>query len=80
MNEFRQCIEEEGMKYGMKYSKTRCELVTNNSNARIVFPDSSPVKRHKSATYLGCETGIKTITREEISKRFAATMAILKKN
>ena len=33
----------------------------------------------KSATYLGCELGIRTTNREELSERFAATMAIMKK-
>ena len=60
----------------MKLNKTKCELLTNNPNARIVSPDNSPVNKHKSATYLGCELGIKTTNREETSKRFAATMAI----
>ena len=78
MNEFIKCIEEEGIKYGMKLNKTKCELLTNNQNARIVFPDNSPVKKHRSATYLGCELGLRTTNREEISKRFAATMAIMK--
>ena len=72
-------IEEEGIKYGMKLNKTKCELLTNNPTARIVFPDNSPVKKHLSATYLGCELGIKTTNREEISKRKAATMAVMKK-
>ena len=52
----------------MKLNKTKCELITNNKNARIVLPDNSPVKKHRSAMYLGCEIGIKTTTREEISK------------
>jgi len=79
MNDFIKQIEDEGIKYGMRLNKTKCELLTNSTNARIVFPDNSPVKKHRSATYLGCEIGIRTTTREEISKRFAATMAIMKK-
>ena len=79
MNEFIKTIEEEGIKYGMKLNKTKCELLTNNPTARIVFPDNSPVKKHYSATYLGCELGIRTTNREELSKRFAATMAVMKK-
>ena len=72
-------IEKESSKYGMKLNKAKCELLTNNPNARIKFPDNSLVKKQKSATYLGCELGIGTTNREEISKRFAATMAIMKK-
>ena len=79
MNNFIKGIEEEGIKYGMKLNKTKCELLTNNPNARIIFPDGNLVKKHKSATYLGCELGLRTTSREEISKRFAASMAIMKK-
>ena len=63
----------------MKLNETKCKLLTTSPNASIVFPDSSPVKTQKSATYLGCELGIKTTSREELSKRFAATMMIMKK-
>ena len=66
-------------KYGMKLNKTKCELLTNNNNARIVFPNNTPVKRMNEATYLGCEIGIRTTTRQEINKRFALTMATMKK-
>ena len=79
MNNFIKTIEEEGIKYGMKLNKTKCELLTNNPSARIVFPNNTPVKKQQSATYLGCEMGLKITSREEISKRFAATMAIMKR-
>ena len=71
MNEFIKCIEEESIKYGMKLVKTKCELLTNNPNANIHFPDRTPVRRQTSATYLGCEMGIRIHSRQEISKRFA---------
>ena len=48
MNNFIKTIEEEGAKYGMKLNKPKCELLTNNPNARIVLPDNSPVKKHNS--------------------------------
>ena len=79
INEFIESIEIEGCKYGMKLNKTKCELLTNNNNARIIFPDGTPIKKEKSATYLGCQIGIKITSRAEISKRFAATMATMKK-
>ena len=79
MNEFIQTIETEGLKYGMKLNKTKCELITNNHTARIILQNNTPVKKEKSATYLGCEIGIETTTREEISKRIAITMATKKK-
>jgi len=79
MNEFIQTIETEGLKYGMKLNKTKCELITNNHTVRIIFQNNTPVKKEKSATYLGCDIGIETTTREEISKRIAITMATMKK-
>ena len=33
----------------------------------------------KSATYLGCNLGIKNTSKEELSKRFSNTMATMKK-
>ena len=44
MNDFIKSIEEEGMKYGMKLNKTKCELITNNPNARIIFSDNGLAK------------------------------------
>ena len=79
MNEFIESIEIEGFKYGMKLNKTKCELLTNNNNAKIIFPDGTPIKKEKSATYLGCQIGMKITSRGDISKRFAATMATMKK-
>ncbi len=79
MSNFIKTIEEEGIKYGMKLNKTKCELITNNNNSRIHFPDNTPVKRQTAATYLGCEVGRTNTTRQENSKRFAATMATMKK-
>lgn len=63
----------------MKLNKAKCELLTNNPAARITLPDNSPVKKHQSATHLGCELGIRTTNREEIRQKNAATMAIMKK-
>ncbi len=77
MNEFIQTIETDGLKYGMKLNKFKCELITNNHTARIIFQNNIPVE--KSATYLGCEIGIETTTREEISNRIAITMATINK-
>ena len=65
MNEFIQTIETEALKYGMKLNKSKCELITNNHTTRIIFQDNAPVKKEKSATYLGCEIGIETTTREK---------------
>ena len=76
-HQFVETTENEGCTYGMKLNKTKCELLTNSGNARIIFPDGTPIK--KTATNLGCQIGIKITSREEISKRFAARMATMKK-
>ena len=47
MNEFIESIEIEGFKNGVKLNKTKCELLTNNNNARIIFPDGTPIKKGK---------------------------------
>jgi hypothetical protein len=79
MNNLIKTVEEEGAKYGMKLNKTKCQLPTNNPNAGMILPNNTPVKRQQSAAHLGCEMGFKITSREEISKRFAATTAIMKK-
>jgi hypothetical protein len=45
MNEFIETIETEGFKYGMKLNKTKCELLTNSDNAKIVLPNGDRVKK-----------------------------------
>jgi hypothetical protein len=59
----------------VKLKNPKCELITNNPGARIIPPDSTSIKQEQSATYLGCELGISTTSRQKISKRFAASMA-----
>ena len=55
---------EKGRKYDMKLNKSKCGLLANNNNARMILPDNTPVKKHNETTYLGCELGIKTTTRQ----------------
>ena len=57
----------------------KCELITTHPNANIHFKDKNKVIKVKSATYLGCNTGIKITSREELSNRFCNTMAVMKK-
>ena len=64
MSELIESIEIEGFKYGMKLNRTKCELLTNSRNARIIFPDGTPIKKDKSATYLGCQLGMNITSRE----------------
>ena len=63
MNKFIAQIEK-GRKCDMKLNKSKCGLLPNNNNARMIFPDNTPVKKHNETTYLGCELGIKTTTRQ----------------
>jgi len=79
MNLFVEHIEREGLKYGMKLNKNKCELITTHETANIKFADGTKIRKTKKATYLGCEIGIKTTNKEELSKRFANTMATMKK-
>ena len=79
MNKFIGKIEWEGYRYGLKLNKDKCELLTTNNTANIHFQDNMKIKIVKAATYLGCNIGIKTSGREELGKRFANTVATMKK-
>jgi len=79
MNKFLEAIEWEGFRYGLKLNKKKCELITTHQNADIHFKDKTKVVKVKTATYLGCNIGIKSTNREELSKRFSNTMATMKK-
>ena len=79
INAFLKAIEEEGIKYGMKLNKNKCELITTHPNADVKYQDGTQNKKTNKTTYLGCEIGIKTTNKEELSKRFANTMATMKK-
>jgi len=79
MNQFIKQIEFEGIRYGMKLNKAKCELITTHGDADIHFEDKTKVPKVRIATYLGCGIGIKASNREELSKRFANTMATMNK-
>ena len=79
INLFIKAIEEEGFRYGLKLNKQKCELITTHQQANIHFKDNTKVPKVRLATYLGCNIGIKTNNREELSKRFANTMITMKK-
>ena len=79
MNKFVKNIELEGARYGMKLNKSKCEVITTHNTADLHFGDNAPIRKTKKTTYLGCEIGIKTTTREEINKRFSNTMITMKK-
>ena len=79
MNMFLKDIEQEGLKYGMKFNKTKCELLTTSLNADVKFADGSNVKRKPEVTYLGCQLNQYSNISQEISKRIANCMVILKR-
>ena len=79
LNKFLEAIEWEGFRYGLKLNKKKCELITTHPNADVHFKDKSKVLKVRTATYLGCNIGIKSTNREELSKRFSNTMATMKK-
>jgi len=78
MNEFVKNIEKEGLRYGMKLNKTKCELITTHATANIHFEDGTSVRKTRKATYLGCEIGIRCTSSEELNKRIANTMVTMK--
>ena len=63
----------------IKTKQEKCELITTHQNANLHFTDKTKVLKVKSATYLGCNLGIKSTSKEELSKRFSNTMATMKK-
>lgn len=79
LNVFIKNIEIEGMRYGMKLNKEKCELITTHEQENVHFGNKTQINIVKRATYLGCEMGIQTTNREELNKRFANTMVTMKK-
>ena len=54
MNMFMKDKEHEGLKYGLRLSKGKCELLTTSLNADIKFADLTNVENNPKVTYLGC--------------------------
>lgn len=77
LNEFVKAIEIEGLRYGMKLNKAKCEVISTHTNANVHFQDGTIIKHVRQATYLGCDVGIETTNREELNKRFANAMVTL---
>ena len=63
----------------MKLNKSKCEVLTTSLNADIQFADGTPVKKKPEVTYLGCQLNQYTNITQEISKRIAQCMTILKR-
>ena len=51
----------------MLLNKGTCELLTANPNANMHFEDNTRITTQMKATYLGCEIGINTGSREKIT-------------
>ena len=79
MNLFLKDIENEGTIYGLKLNKGKFELLTTSLNADIKFADGTKVKRKPEVTYLGCQLNQYSNISQEISKRIANCMTILKR-
>ena len=78
-NHFIQATEEEGVRYGLKLNRNKCELITTHPHANIHFEDNTKVFKARLATYRGCKIGTETNNRKELSKRFADCMTTMKK-
>ena len=63
----------------VKAKQEKCELIETHPNDNIHFKDKTKVVKVKTATYLGCNIGIKSTNREELSNIFPTTMATMKK-
>lgn len=55
------------------------KYIFSNIHIYLEFKGNTKVPRVRLATYLGCDIGIKTSNREELSIRFANTMITMKK-
>ena len=78
LNEFAKNIEREGLRYGVKLNKGKCELITTHPTSNFHFEDGPRIKQLKQSTDLGCEVGIRTTHRDELNKRFINTMITMK--
>lgn len=79
MNLFWKDIEQEGKRYGLSLNKHKCELLTTSLNANITFANGEKVKRKPEVTYLGCQINQYSNVSQEIGKRIAKCMMILKR-
>ena len=79
INLFIKEMEPEGFRYGLKLNKNKCELITTHQSADVHFDNKQKIPKVRLATDLGCNMGIKTNSREELSKSFANTMMTMKK-
>ena len=79
MNLLLAAIEQEGLKYGLKLNKTKCETLIMNGTANVHFPDGTPVKQLPEVKYLGCYLNENADLTKEVKSKIADCMATLKK-
>ena len=53
MNKIRASVEQEGRRYGMKLSKTKCEHVAFRPTGQVHFEHGTPIPRLQEVRYLG---------------------------
>ena len=79
MNRLLKEIETEGLKYGMKLNKDKCEVVAFGKAPNIRFADGAKVNVKHEVKYLGCTLNDKCDTHKEIKHRISQCMVILKR-
>jgi hypothetical protein len=72
-------IETEGLKYGLRLNKTKCEVMGNKPRLNIHFKDGTLVTRREEVKYLGCHLNQACNTTREISTKISTCMVTLKK-
>lgn len=79
MNLFLKYFEFEGAAYGLGVNKDKCDMLTMSLRADIRSADGRKVKRKSEETYLGCHVNQYSNITQEISRRVAKCMAIVKR-
>ena len=72
-------IEIQGLKYGLKLNKAKCEVLTSADNPNINFQDGKKIKIKDTVTYLGCDINKNGDIKREVSKRISNAMTTLKR-
>ena len=72
-------IETEGVKYGLKLNKGKCEVLANVPQANVHFQDGTPVPRKQEVRYLGCHINSDCDVKREVNSRISTCMIVLKR-
>ena len=79
MNRLLHAIETEGLKYGLKLNKTKCEYIKFGEAKRVKFHDGTNVPLMHEVKYLGCNMNDKADPEREVLKRRTDCMITLNK-